>query len=298
VTEAGPEQGARPPLKARLEPGLWLVATPIGNLGDFSPRAQATLAGADLILAEDTRMTRKLMGAFGLSGRVERCDEAATAQGLRKALETLEAGGAVAFVSDAGTPGVSDPGERLAAGVIAQGHAVRATPGASALLAGLVVSGLPTRQFLFAGFPPPKQGARRTFLAGLAEQTVTLIFFETGPRLAASLADMAEAFGDRPACVARELTKLHEEARRDCLPALAAHYADAGPPKGEIVVIVGGAPEAAPLPDAALDALLREAMAAGAGVRDAADQVAARTGRMRRTLYARALALSAGDEDA
>lgn len=276
-----------------LEPGLWLVSTPIGNLGDFSPRARDALASCDLILAEDTRMARKLMTAFGINGRVERCDEEATAQGLNRAIEVLNTGGAVCFVPDAGTPGVSDPGERLARGVIDAGHPVRAIPGASALLAGLAVSGLPARQFLFAGFPPTKAGARDSFLAGLAGQTVTLVFFETGPRLAASLEAMSRAFGPREACVARELTKVYEEAVRGSLPDLAARYDRDGPPKGEIVIVVSGANEnAVPLAAADLDTAVQAALVSGLSARDTAASVAAATGQPRKAVYARAIALA------
>jgi 16S rRNA (cytidine1402-2'-O)-methyltransferase len=279
-------------IKQQLQVGLWLVATPIGNLGDFTARAAQTLASADLILAEDTRVTKKLMNLQGISGRVERCDEATTANGIKRALDILHQGGAVAFCSDAGTPGVSDPGERLARGIIEAGFAVRAVPGASAVLTALTVSGLPSAQFMFAGFPPPKAGARMTFLKGFADIKVTLIFYESGPRLAASLAAMADVFGDRPACVARELTKMFEETRRDTLVSLAQHYHDNGAPKGEIVVVVGGAPHVdIEMSTDDLDALLRAALV-HQSVKDAASAVAAHTGLARREIYARAVTLS------
>ncbi|MEN9856610.1 MAG: hypothetical protein RL186_64 [Pseudomonadota bacterium] len=278
-------------VKSVLEQGLWLVATPIGNLGDFSPRAVKTLSDADLILAEDTRMTRKLMALQGIKGRVERCDEATTAIGLTKALAVLAQGGAVAFCSDAGTPGVSDPGTRVAQGVLEAGFAVRAVPGASAVLTALTVSGLPTDQFFFAGFVPTKAGARARFLSELAHMKATLVFYETAPRLAASLGAMHDAFGDRPACVARELTKMYEETRRGKLSALRALYATQGPPKGEIVVVVGGASDTSLAPDDdRLDDLLVAALATHS-LKDAATSVAEATGVPRRTIYARALAL-------
>jgi 16S rRNA (cytidine1402-2'-O)-methyltransferase len=280
------------PIKSQLECGLWLVATPIGNLGDFSARGAKTLERADLILAEDTRVTRKLMSLNGILGRVERCDEATTEAGTARALAVLAEGGAVAFCSDAGTPGVSDPGERLARGIIDAGYAVRAVPGASAVLTALTVSGLPSAQFMFAGFPPPKAGARGTFLAGLAGIKTTLVFYESGPRLAASLASMLDVFGDRPACVARELTKMFEETRRDTLSALAAHYHEYGGPRGEIVVVIGGAPDTIVQVSASdLDELLRGALATHR-VKDAAQEVAVSTGLPRRDVYARAVVLS------
>ncbi len=279
-------------IKNQLEAGLWLVATPIGNLGDFSPRAAKTLEGADLILAEDTRVTRKLMNLHGISGRVERCDEATTDHGTKRALEVLLAGGAVAFCSDAGTPGVSDPGERLARGVIDAGIAVRAVPGASAVLTALTISGLPSSQFMFAGFPPPKGGARTTFFEGLAELKTTLVFYESGPRLAASLNSMLLVFGDRPACVARELTKMFEETRRDTLSALAHYYQEHGGPRGEIVVVIGGATKVAvDVSESDLDALLVQALKAHR-VKDAATEVARMTGWPPREVYARAVLMS------
>jgi 16S rRNA (cytidine1402-2'-O)-methyltransferase len=280
-------------IKLQLESALYLVATPIGNLGDFSLRAQKTLQSVDLILAEDTRMTRKLMGLQGISGKVARCDEATTAQGVALALDILEQGGAVAFCSDAGTPGVSDPGERLARGVIEAGHIVRAVPGASAALAALTISGLPSTQFMFAGFTPTKAGARKSFLSDLVAIKATLIFFETGPRLTASLTDMADILGDRPACVARELTKMYEETRRGTLNDLTAHYRDNGAPKGEIVIVVAGAENAPtqvdePLLDQLLHAALKEHHH-----KEAANLVAQQTGLPRRDVYARALILRA-----
>ena len=292
--EGSVAQSARPqtPIKMQLESGLYLVATPIGNLGDFSPRGAKTLEEADLILAEDTRVTRKLMTLHGISGRVERCDEAATEHGIQRAVAVLEAGGAVAFCSDAGTPGVSDPGERLARGVIEAGFAVRAVPGASAVLTALTISGLPSGQFMFAGFPPSKAGARTSFLTALADMKCTLVFYESGPRLAASLACMLAVFGDRPACVARELTKMFEETRRDHLSALLQLYQENGGPRGEIVVVIGGAPDVVrAVSDADLDALLTAALTTQR-VKDAATDIAAKTGLPRRDVYARAVILS------
>jgi 16S rRNA (cytidine1402-2'-O)-methyltransferase len=282
-----------PSVKGSLESALWLVATPIGNLGDMSARARETLSQADLILAEDTRVTRKLLGLFGIEGRIERCDEEATAQGAAKALNVLANGGAVAFCSDAGMPGISDPGQRLAQAILEAGYLVRAVPGASAVLTALVVSGLPSAQFAFAGFVPPKSAARRSFLSQWAPLEVTLVVFETGPRLGASLADMAAVLGPRQACVARELTKLYEETRRGTLQDLAAHYAQIAPPKGEIVIVIAGASAQASAVSAEnLDAMLLSALTE-MSVKDAAASVALATGSSRKAVYARALAMSA-----
>lgn len=289
---AAPKSLEVTPIKRQIDGGLWLVATPIGNLGDFSQRAMKTLQSVDLILAEDTRVARKLIGLQGITGRVERCDEASTETGAKRAIEILQAGGAVAFCADAGTPGISDPGQRLTAAILAAGFEVRAVPGASAVLTALTISGLPTTPFLFAGFAPTKAGARNSFFLGFAPVQATLVFYETGPRLSASLAAMAAVFGDRPACVARELTKMFEETKRGTLNGLADFYANLSAPKGEIVVVVGP-----PLPvdiamdEATLDSLLVQALASQR-VKDAATQVAKATGLPPRDVYARAVVLS------
>jgi 16S rRNA (cytidine1402-2'-O)-methyltransferase len=280
--------GARQP-SPPLEAGLYVVATPIGNLRDITLRALDVLGAAGRVYAEDTRVARKLLDAYGLKPRLGSYHEhnAETARG--EILAALEAGESVALISDAGTPLVSDPGFKLVRAAIEAGHRVFPIPGASALLAGLVVSGLPTDRFLFAGFLPAKQSARRSALEELADMDTTLIFYETGPRLAESLADMADALGPRPAAIARELTKLFEEARRDTLDALAAHYEAAGGPKGEIVVVV-----APPLPrgevsDEELDAFLAGIL--GEGVKEAATRAAEALRVPRKRAYARALTL-------
>ncbi len=274
-----------------LAAGLHVVATPIGNLRDVTLRALDTLSAADLILAEDTRVTRRLLDAYGIRTALEPYHEHNADRMRPKVLALLGEGKAVALVSDAGTPLVSDPGYKLVREAIAAGAAVSPLPGASALLAALVAAGLPTDRFLFAGFLPAKAGARRGELEGLATVEATLVFYETGPRLAESLAAMAEVLGDRPAAVCRELTKLYEEVRRGALASLAAHYAQAGGPKGEIVVVVGPPAPSAPPSAEDLDALLRAALAEG-GVKQAAEAVAAATGAPRRALYARALLLA------
>ena len=276
---------------APLAPGLYLVATPIGNLRDITLRALDVLAAADVILAEDTRVTGKLLAAYGLKGRLERYDEHAAERTRPKALAALAAGARVALASDAGTPLISDPGYRLVRAAAAQGTPVFAIPGASAALAGLTVSGLPTDRFLFAGFPPPKRAARRAAFEDLQGAKATLVFFEGGSRLAASLADMAAVFGPREAAVARELTKLHETTVRGRLDVLAADPRFETP-KGELVVLVGPGAEWTATADEA-DAALAEALKT-AGPSEAAAAVAKALGLPRRDLYQRALAMKAG----
>jgi 16S rRNA (cytidine1402-2'-O)-methyltransferase len=271
-------------------PGLYLVATPIGNLGDITLRAIDLLGRVDLIACEDTRVTERLLARHGIRAELTPYHEHNAERARPALLRRLAAGGSVALVSDAGTPLVSDPGYKLLREAIRAGIAVTALPGPSAALAALQLSGLPTDRFLFAGFLPSRAAQRRRALAELAPVPATLIVFETAPRLAASLADMAELFGDRPAAVARELTKLFEEVRRDRLAALAAHYAEAGPPKGEIVVVVGAPQPAAPATAGEIDAAL-EAALAGMSLKDAVAAVAAATGEPRKAVYARALAL-------
>jgi 16S rRNA (cytidine1402-2'-O)-methyltransferase len=275
-----------------LAPGLYVVATPIGNLRDITLRALDVLAAADLVLAEDTRVAGKLLQAYGLSAKLERYDEHGAERTRPKAMAALAQGKAVALVSDAGTPLVSDPGYKLVREAAAEGYAVIPIPGPSALLAGLSAAGLPTDRFLFAGFPPPKSAARRTFLEELAPIRATLVFFEGGSRLAPSLADMAAVLGgEREAVVCRELTKLYETLYRGPLAALAADpKLDA--PKGEIVILVGPGREAeasAGEVDTALaDALARLRPA------DAAAEVAKALGLSRREVYQRAMQLRAG----
>jgi 16S rRNA (cytidine1402-2'-O)-methyltransferase len=264
------------------------VATPIGNLRDITLRALDVLAAADLVLAEDTRVTAKLLNVYGLSQRLERYDEHAAARVRPKVMATLADGGRVALASDAGTPLVSDPGYRLALEAIEAGFAVFPIPGASAALAALSVAGLPTDRFLFAGFPPPKSAARRAFLQDLKAVRATLILFEGASRLGASLADMAYVLGPRPAAVARELTKLHETLKRGDLASLAADPSLASP-KGEVVVVIGPPAEVASEP-ADADAALTEALARLSPA-DAAREVADALGLPRRDLYRRALDL-------
>jgi 16S rRNA (cytidine1402-2'-O)-methyltransferase len=271
-----------------VTPGLYLVSTPIGNLRDITLRALDVLAGVDRILAEDTRVAGKLLAAHGLTARLQRYDEHAAAQARPGILADLAAGAAIALISDAGTPLVSDPGYRLAREAAAQGTAVIPVPGPSATLAALAVSGLPTDRFLFAGFPPPKSAGRRALFSELAHIRATLIFFEGGSRLSACLADMAAVFGPREGVVARELTKLHETVVRAPLDVLAADPRFIAP-KGEIVVLVGPAAAAAATAED-LDAALTAALAQS-GPASAAADVARALGLPRRDVYARALAL-------
>lgn len=274
-----------PPARS-VAPGLYLVATPIGNLRDMTLRALDVLAAADLVLAEDTRVTAKLLTAYGLRAKLERCDDHASARAAEIAVERLKAGEVVALVSDAGTPLVSDPGYVVARAVIAEGLPVHPIPGASSLLAALCLAGQPADRVLFAGFLPPKSGARKTMLEELRTGRQTLVFFESGPRLKDSLTDMAEVLGDRPAAVTRELTKLYEEAVRGSLSELAADpRCDA--PKGEIVVVIGpGEAEVASAADA--DAALSEAMTR-LPPGEAAAEVSRALNLPRKPLYKRAL---------
>ncbi len=273
-----------------------LVSTPIGNLGDLSPRGRAALEAADLVLCEDTRHTARLLGAIGVQARTAPLHEHNEDARIPAVLDRLQAGQTVALVSDAGTPLLSDPGYRLVRAAIAAGLAVGVVPGPNAAVTALVLSGLPPLPFLVLGFPPPRSAAR---LAGFqtlraaerAGLAATLIWYEAPHRLAATLADLASAFGDRPAAVARELTKRFEEVRRDRLPALAAWYA-AQPARGEITVLLGP-PEAgsAEQDEESLDAQLRTALATNS-LKDAAALVAAATGQPRKLVYGRALRLA------
>ena len=273
-----------------LEGGLYLVATPIGNLGDISLRALATLGAADLIACEDTRVTRKLTERYGISAPLSAYHEHNSDEALPKIMARLDAGEAVALVSDAGTPLVSDPGYRLVRAAIEAGHAVTAVPGASSALTALSLAGLPTDRFFFEGFLPPKQGARQKRIAELAAIPATLVLFETGPRLGASLADLASGLGRREAAVCRELTKLHEEVRRASLQTLADHYAGDAETRGEIVIVVAP-PVEQETADSDVDTMLRDALAR-VSVKDAVSEVSSATGRARRDVYQRALELA------
>lgn len=277
-----------------LAAGLYLVATPIGNLGDITLRALALLRAAATIACEDTRVTQKLLSAHGIpaAGRLVAYHAHNEARETPRLLARIAAGEAVALASDAGTPLLSDPGERLVAACLEAGLPVTALPGPAAALVALQLSGLPPQPFLFAGFLPAKAAARRTAVEALRAVPATLIFYEAPHRLVESLAALAETLGPRPAAVARELTKRFEEVRRGPLDALAAHYAEAGPPKGEIVLLVGPPAAEAPADAAELDRLLLTARRE-MSLRDAVAAVAGASGLPKRQVYARALELEA-----
>jgi 16S rRNA (cytidine1402-2'-O)-methyltransferase len=274
----------------RLAGGLYVVATPIGNLGDITLRALATLAGADLIACEDTRITHKLLERYAITTPLSAYHDHNAAKARPALLRRLADGASIALVSDAGTPLVSDPGYKLVGAAQEAGHTVTALPGPSALLAALTVAGLPTDQFLFAGFLPPKQAGRQARIAELKSIPATLVLFETGPRLAATLADLAAGLGPRNAAVCRELTKLHEEIRRGDLGTL-AQGAEAGESRGEIVLVIGPPAASEQLSAADTEALLREALARSS-LKDAVAEVVEATGLSRRQLYQRALELT------
>ena len=279
-----------------LTAGLHIVATPIGNLRDTSLRALEVLAAVDVIACEDTRVTRKLTDHYGITTPLTPYHDHNAAEARPKLIARIAAGDAIALVSDAGTPLISDPGFKLVRAAHEAGHTVTTVPGASAALAALAVAGLPTDRFFFEGFLPAKSGQRRARIAELARIPATLLLFETGPRLAAAFADLAGGLGPREAVVCRELTKLHEEVRRGDLAALAAHYESATEPRGEIVLVI--APPAAQDTEVAdLDTLLRNALTR-VSVKEAVAEIAAITGHPRREVYQRALKLAkdGGDE--
>jgi 16S rRNA (cytidine1402-2'-O)-methyltransferase len=268
---------------------LHLVATPIGNLEDVTLRALRILREAACLFAEDTRRTRKLLDRYDIPARPRSLHAHNEAERIDEALAVLRSGGDVALVSDAGTPLVSDPGGRLVAAVVAAGLDVVAVPGASAVLAALSVSGLPADAFTFLGFLPRKAGARRALLAAHRTRPETLVLFESPRRLAATLRELADTFGDRRACVARELTKLHEEAQRGSLRDLAQRFEAAV--KGEITIVIEGAGPPAPLATADLDAAIRERLRAGAPAGAIAAELAPQAGLPRREIYARVVAI-------
>jgi 16S rRNA (cytidine1402-2'-O)-methyltransferase len=280
-------------MSERLEPGLYIVATPIGNLGDLSPRAADILARADVLAVEDSRVTAKLLRHIG-ARRPMMSYHDHNADRVRPELIARMATESVALVSDAGTPLISDPGYKLVRDARAAGLPVTTIPGPCAAIAGLTLAGLPTDRFLFAGFLPSKAKARADEIAELADIRATLVFYESGPRLGAALAALRQGLGDREAAVAREISKAFEQTVTGTLSSLAQRYAEA-PPKGEIVILVAppGAPEAASEGD--VDAALREALTRLPPAK-AAGEVAKATGADRRDLYARAMAMK-GDAE-
>ena len=277
-----------------LPPGLYLVATPIGNLRDITLRALEILAAADVVACEDTRVTHKLLDHYGVKTSLTPYHDHNAVQARPGLIERIRGGESVALVSDAGTPLISDPGYKLVGAAQEAGIPVTTAPGASSVLAALAIAGLPTDRFHFEGFLPPKSAARRSRIAEIARLPETLVLFETGPRLAASLADLADGLGSREAAVCREITKLYEEARRSDLATLAADYASAPEPRGEIVIVIGP-PEMVDHPSAdELDQLLRAALGR-VSVKDAVAEVASSTGMPRGEVYRRALALKDAD---
>ena len=274
---------------AEAAPGLYLVATPIGNLADITLRALEVLAGVDVIACEDTRVTRKLTERYGIATPLTPYHEHNAAEARPKLLARLAAGQAVALVSDAGTPLISDPGYKLARAAQDAGHPVTAIPGASSVLTALSIAGQPTDRFFFEGFLPARQAARQKRIAALAAVPATLVLFESGQRLTATLADLAQELGPRPAAICRELTKLHEEVRRGSLVTLVRDYSAGAETRGEIVIVV--APPAEPAEAVDVDALLRRALAR-VSLKDAVGEVALLSGRPRREVYQRALALT------
>lgn len=275
-------------MDSSLPPGLYIVATPIGNLGDLSPRAAEILMNADIVAVEDSRVTAGLFRHLGTKGRMIPYHDH-SADGVRPGLVARMGTEAVALVSDAGTPLISDPGYKLVRDARAAGHLVVTIPGPCAAIAALTLAGLPTDRFFFLGFLPPKAQARAEAIAEVAAIRATLILYESGPRLAATLAALAEGLGDRDAGVAREITKRFEECVTGTLSALAERYAEA-PPKGEIVLIIGPPGDAPPPSAEDADAALAEALTRLPASK-AAGEVARKFGLDRKALYARAMEL-------
>jgi 16S rRNA (cytidine1402-2'-O)-methyltransferase len=274
----------------KAAPGLHLVATPIGNLGDITLRALETLAGVDIIACEDTRITRRLTERYGISAELKPYHEHNAALARPKILQRLTQGASIALVSDAGTPLISDPGFKLVREVCAAGHAVIALPGPSSVLAALAVAALPTDRFFFEGFLPSKETARRTRLTELARIEATLVMFESGNRVQDTLADLATIMGDRDAAICRELTKLHEDIKRAPLSQL-AQAADTLETRGEFVLVVAPPADKAAMEVDEIDQLLRERLARDS-VKDAVAHAVELSGRPRREIYARALELA------
>jgi 16S rRNA (cytidine1402-2'-O)-methyltransferase len=274
----------------KAAPGLYLVATPIGNLGDITLRALETLAGVDVIACEDTRITRRLTERYAISATLTPYHEHNAGAARPKILERLAHGGAIALVSDAGTPLISDPGFKLVREVCAAGHSVTALPGPSSVLAALSVAALPTDRFYFEGFLPAKATARRTRLAELARIDATLVLFESGSRVADTLRDLADAMGERAAAICRELTKLHEDVSRAPIAEL-AKGADRLETRGEFVLVIGPPAGAQVMQSDELDSLLRDRLKHDS-VKDAVAHAVELSGRPRREVYTRALELA------
>jgi 16S rRNA (cytidine1402-2'-O)-methyltransferase len=274
----------------KAAPGLYLVATPIGNLGDITLRALETLAGVDIIACEDTRITRRLTERYAITALLKPYHEHNAALARPKILERLAQGASIALVSDAGTPLISDPGFKLVREVCAAGHQVIALPGPSSVLAALAVAALPTDRFFFEGFLPSKETARRARLAELARIDATLVMFESGNRVQDTLADLADLMGERDAAICREMTKLHEDVRRAPVSQL-AQAANTLETRGEFVLVIGPPAGAQVMAEDELDELLRNQLQRGS-VKDAVAHAVELSGRPRREIYARALELA------
>ncbi|MSP52288.1 MAG: 16S rRNA (cytidine(1402)-2'-O)-methyltransferase [Alphaproteobacteria bacterium] len=288
---AAVQDGREAEERSKPTPGLYIAATPIGNLRDVTLRTLGVLRAADLIACEDTRITVRLLQRYGITAPMTSYHEHNAERVRPRLLEKLAVGAVVALVSDAGTPLISDPGYKLVRAAQSLGYCVTVLPGPSAALAALVLAGLPTDRFLFAGFLPAKSSARRRAIAAIKETEATLVFFESARRLADCLADLVAELGDREAAIARELTKIHEEVVRAPLSELSRRYSQGPTPKGEITIVVAGPDATAPVfDDAEIDNRLRMALATQSVAR-AASAVAAASGRDRRTLYRRAVVL-------
>jgi len=280
-----------------LPGGLFLVSTPIGNLGDITLRALATLAAADAIACEDTRVTRKLLDHYGIATPMTPYHEHNAETARPKILQRLAAGQSVALVSDAGTPLISDPGYKLVVAAREAGHQVVAVPGASAVLTAIISAGLPTDRFFFEGFLPAKASQRRARIAELSNIPATLVLYESGPRIKECLADLTAEFGDREAAVCRELTKLHEEIRKETLPELAQHYtADNAETRGEIVIVVAPPAAEAQLRAEDVDALILASLKR-VSVKDTVTEIVEATGLPKRDVYQRTLVLAKEKDD-
>jgi 16S rRNA (cytidine1402-2'-O)-methyltransferase len=286
------QKQSRTPQEVSLKAGLYLVPTPIGNLRDLTFRALDVLAGVDLIVCEDTRVTGKLMKAFGLKKPMRIYNDHASEKDRENIVKMIAEGESVALCSDAGTPLISDPGYKLVRQLVAEGIEVTALPGANAVLPALQLSGLPTDAFSFIGFLPARSGPRKTMLEKWQDRPGTLICYETGPRLEESLKDIKKVLGDRPAAIARELTKLYEEVKRGKLSALIEEVTLSGPPKGEIVLVIGEnkQEDEATVADTIEKQLIQALKTLS--VRDAAELVAGATGKPKKAIYMLALKLS------
>ncbi len=285
------QKQAKTPQEVSLKPGLYLVPTPIGNLRDMTFRALDVLSSADLIVCEDTRVTGKLLKAFGLKKPMRVYNDHATEKDRAHIINVIEEGEAVAMVSDAGTPMISDPGYKLVREIIAKGLEVTALPGANAILPALQLSGLPCDAFSFIGFLPARSGPRKALLEKWQDRPGTLICYETGPRIEESLKDIKKVLGDRPAAMAREISKLYEETRRGKISTLLDSIVEGGQPKGEIVLIIGENKQDTGASAETIEGQLKEALQQ-LSVRDAAEMVATATGKSKKAIYMLALKLS------